>query len=133
VNREFSNSLGLSIFRETMGLGVGLGGHVASSGVITLGAAFGMFGYLVFGAMLITGITAPLRPDHAAQDPERDLALRLTVAAAALAALASSLFGAAIITHVWNWLVFGLVIGQRRLVSRDSFVPPPGWVRQRTA
>jgi hypothetical protein len=133
VNREFSNSLGLSIFRETMGLGVGLGGHVASSGVITLGAAFGMFGYLVFGAMLMTGITAPLRPDHAAQDPERDLALRLTVAAAALAALASSLFGAAIITHVWNWLVFGLVIGQRRLVSRDSFVPPPGWVRQRTA
>lgn len=133
VNREFSNSLGMNIFRETFGLGVGLGGHVASSGIITLGATFGMFGYLVFGLMLLAGITAPLRPDQAAQDPERDLALRLTVAASALAALASSLFGAAIITHVWNWLVFGLVIGQRRLVSRDSFVPPPGWVRQRTA
>jgi hypothetical protein len=134
VNRILSNELGVDAFINSIGIGVGLGGHVANSGVVTLAACLGFFGLIVYGLLLGNALLAPLRVGER-KSADADLGTRLTAACLAFIISVSFAAAGAIVTHVWIWITFGLALGLAGIpvTGRLAAPPPPGWIRRKPA
>jgi hypothetical protein len=111
VERGAADRLAVDLMVQTLGLGIGLGGHVASDAWLTVGAGLGVFGLVVFaatlgGALVPSGLFTRRRPAAEGANPAFEIAL----AALVLSALFTNAISGANINQPLLWLTIGFAL-----------------------
>lgn len=128
-SRMYANRLAVEAFTKTGGLGIGLGGHVASSMYLTVAACLGVWGVFVFSWFTIGGLAAPFRRRPPAS-PSATAALvegRLAAAALFLGGVIVDGLSGGNVNIPFLWMSFGL------LMALDAAAQKTGRGARRTA
>jgi hypothetical protein len=110
-------------FLQTFGMGVGLGGHVSSSGYSSVLGTIGILGACAIWAPMLAALFSPLAPIGrvgAGRGPKEVRALvlsRLALAAAAGAMLAGMMFSMSQLNSAYFWLIYACCV----VVAADAF------------
>ena len=132
VNRIFANELGIGAMLRSYGVGIGLGGHLANSGLITLAACLGVFGVLTYALFFGAAASLPLRVSGDLRHRDDELGSRLTAAALALMLAITFTAASANATQIWIWICFGLAIGLWPRAGSGIAAPrQAGWMARR--
>ena len=111
VERGAADRLALDLMVQTLGLGIGLGGHVASDAWLTVGAGLGVFGLAVFAATLGGALAPPgvfARRRFGADSSQASF--QIALAALVLGALFTNAISGANINQPLLWLTVGFAL-----------------------
>ncbi len=123
--RGAADRLAIELMVQTLGLGIGLGGHVASNAWLTVGAGLGLFGVAVFaaalgGALVPTCLLTRRRPTP--QQPSA--AFQIALAALVLSALFTNAISGANINQPVLWMIVGFALRRFEPGSRPPVLRP---------
>ena len=117
VERGAADQLAVDLMVQTLGLGIGLGGHVASDAWLTVGAGLGVFGLAVFAAALGGALAPPgLFTRRKPGAESANVSFQIALAALVLSTLFTNAISGANINQPLLWLIVGFAL--RRVEPR---------------